>query len=432
MKLLLSYVLRVIGQMKVERIKLRVMAMVWVKIANRGEESRTDGYGEKKLYKMRKMVNDLYFEGNVSKREIARRKGMSQDFVIKWTKSKEMDFQKDLRGWPKGAGRKFNRKVLEKVKAICQKIHEDSKEFHTGATVAAQEYRRRYPNDKTPSLRTIGRMMKELGYAQQQRRGRNKGAAKYLCYPEHTIYNRLGERVLEADFVKRFITGRTQPLHFIGFSFKKEPKLRYYMRIEAETADCFIDACKQFFNNFEKPDCIKTDNCSATIGSASAKRTISKAMRFLWDNKVAPIYAVPRKPFSQASIEGNNSVFSRLFWNRRDFQDIRDVDTKLEWFNESSLRYTGYRRMKMNSKERKNFKERAYFTRQVREDQQANKAYIEILNEKITMPSTYINYFVLTRWDLKRKKIDIMFENGKKIKILKTLPFKPNENAKYV
>ena len=37
-------------------------------------------------------------------------------------------------------------------------------------------------------------------------------------------------------------------------------------------------------------------------------------MHFLLQHQVVPIYSVPRKPFSQASIEGNNSVFARKFW----------------------------------------------------------------------------------------------------------------------
>lgn len=69
-------------------------------------------------------------------------------------------------------------------------------------------------------------MFSDLGLSMKRKRGRNKGAARYLCYTERTIYNLLGGRVLETDFVdKKYIKGGTELLNFIGFCFKKEPKL---------------------------------------------------------------------------------------------------------------------------------------------------------------------------------------------------------------
>ena len=41
------------------------------------------------------------------------------------------------------------------------------------------------------------------------------------------------ERVLEVDFVgKKYLKGRTKPLNFIAFSFKKESRLRYFKQIK--------------------------------------------------------------------------------------------------------------------------------------------------------------------------------------------------------
>ena len=36
------------------------------------------------------------------------------------------------------------------------------------------------------------------------------------------------------------MTGRTEPLHFIGFSLKTEPRLRHYERVEGQTTEEFI------------------------------------------------------------------------------------------------------------------------------------------------------------------------------------------------
>jgi hypothetical protein len=50
-----------------------------------------------------------------------------------------------------------------------------------------------------------------------------------------------------------------------------------------------------------------------------------------------------RRPFSQrASIEGNNSVFLRKFWNRFDFKNVQEIDEKLELFNLASQKYSEY------------------------------------------------------------------------------------------
>jgi hypothetical protein len=183
-------------------------------------------------------------------------------------------------------------------------------------------------------LRTIGKILSDLGLSVTSRHGHRRGAARYLCYPEHTIFHLLGGRVLEADFVgKKYITGRSEPLHFIAFRFKHRPKLLYYQQVTAQTASVFITECQRFFNSYERPDYLKVDNCLATNGSASGKRNLSKAMKYLIKKQANPIFAVPRKPFSQASIEGNNSVFSHLFWNKHCFHTLNEIDEAIKWFN---------------------------------------------------------------------------------------------------
>lgn len=350
---------------------------------------------------------------------------------MSWTKSPNQDFTKDDRGWPKGRRRKWSKRTEEGIKSIHQDLEQDSYQFYTGATAIDQEWRKRY-SETPPPLRTIGKIMADLGLSARRKKGRNKGAARYLCYPEHTIYQLLGGRVLEADFVgRKYLIGRTKPLNFIAFSFKKEPRLRHYKRVEGQTADNFIKQSKLFFESFEKPDLIKVDNCLATIGSASSKRNISKVMAFLLKNQVIPIFAVPRRPFSQASIEGNNSVFARKFWNRIEFKSVEEVDEKLEWFNLSSERYLNYQSPKIKLKHKKNFIPKVYFIRQVREDKgQTGKPFILVLNEKVFLPKSYINYFVLAEWRLKQGKLRIYFEKEQKSQMIKQSVFKININPR--
>lgn len=333
----------------------------------------------------------------------------------------------DKRGWPTGKRRRWSKTVEQRIKLIHHDLMNDPGEFFTGATAIALRWREQYQDDPPP-LRTIGQILADLGLSAKRKHGRNKGAARYLCYPEYTIYKRLGGRVLEADFLgRKHLRSRTEPLNFIGFSFKQVPKLRYFRRIEGQDADVFIKETEVFFKYFELPDYVKVDNCSATIGSVSAKRTLSRAIKFLLQHQVIPIFAVPRKPFSQASIEGNNSVFARKFWNRIEFKDLADVDEKLTWFNRSSQRYLGYQRPLKRRPGKRNFVPKVYFVRQVREAHR--KSFIEVLNEKVLLPKSYINYFVLAEWNLLKERLYIHFEKEQEPKVIKEIAFKINPKS---
>jgi hypothetical protein len=363
-------------------------------------------------------------------RQIARKTGMSRGFVGKWVKSSVQDFTQDDRGWMKGRRRKWDKLIEQRIRWIHERLVADPGRFFTGATVVAQEWRQEYPNDPVLPLRTIGQILKDLGLTDNRGKGRNKGAARYLCYPEHTIYHQLGGRVLEVDFIgPKYLRGRSEPLSFIGFSFKQEPRLRYYKRVCGETADEFITYCGQFFKDFERPDYVKVDNTGATIGSASGKRNISRAMRFLLERGVVPIFSVPRKPFSQASIEGNNSVFSRKFWNRIEFANVEEVDEKLEWFNTDSLRYLEYTRPLHVRRRNRVFVPRVYFIRQVR-DSKKTKGFIDVLHEEVLLPVSYINYFMLAEWNLQTESLAIYFEKDLQAQLIKKIPFAINERSK--
>jgi len=387
---------------------------------------------EKKLIKLREEVNKLFFNDHLSKSMIAKKKRITRNFVIKWKNHQPKILQNLLRGWPKAKRRKWTKQDEQRIKDIYQSLKENPQEFYTGATAIEQEWRRRYPKIPPLPLRTIGQILKDLGLSKSRRKNRHKGAARYLCYPEYTIYNLLGKRVLESDFIgKKYISGRTAPLNFIGFSFKKEPKLRYFKRIESETAKNFIKETKDFFRKFEKPDYIKIDNSLAVIGSASGRRNISQAMMFLLKERVIPIFSVPRKPFSQASIEGNNSVFSRKFFNRIEFKSLEEVDEKLEWFNLASLKYTNYQPPKIEYSDKRNFLPKIYFIRQVKEDKERpDIAFIDVLNEKVSLPKPYINYFVLACWGLKEEKLYLYFEKEQRPRLIKKLVFKINPKSK--
>ena len=357
---------------------------------------RNSNDAQKKLIKYREKVNLLYFEAGWSKNRIARSLGMSKHTVIRWTQSPNQDFTRDNRGWPKGKRRKWSETTEARIRVIHRYLLEDPEEFFYGATAIVHQWRKQY-SDVPPPIRTTGQILKDLKLSKPRKKGRGQSATEYLCYPEATIYGgSLGERVIEADFIRRYLKGRSSPLHFIGFSAKKAPRLRHYIRIRNMTTDVFIKACDAFFNRFDQPQVLKLDNAATFIGSASGKRNLSKVMIYLLSRQITPVFAVPRRPFTQASIEGNNSVFARHFWNRREFNTPADVDRQLDWFNNSSLKYTDYQKPD-SKKEKAEFAPNVYFLRQIKESEsKPGQGSIAILNEEIPLPAEWINFFNLS------------------------------------
>jgi len=356
-------------------------------------------------------VNRLYFEQGLTKEEIADLMEVSTNFVVKWTESPEQDFQKDDRGWQKGRRRKWDKETVRRVGQIREDLREDPDEKYWGATAIEAEYRRRFPDQKVPPVRTIGQILSDMGVTESQEKGSSRGALRYLHYPERTLRQILWNRLGEADFLgDKFITGRTEPLHFIGYSLKSEPRLRHYERVAGETTDEFIRTTQQFFSRFEKPEALKMDNAAATIGSSYYRRTISQVMEFLLGREVYPVFSVPRTPATQASIEGSNSVFVRKFWNQEQFQSIAHVDERLRVFNESTRKYLGYEVPQNGSQKSGPFIPKAYFLRQVTEQKHGNEGSIDVLHEEVELPPEYIKYFVLAEWNLEEEKLLVRFE----------------------
>ena len=76
---------------------------------------------------------------------------------MSWTKSPKQDFSKDNRGWKKGKPRKYTKTEEERIKNIHKLLKRDSKRFYSGVSAILQEYIKRYPKSKPPTLRFIGR-----------------------------------------------------------------------------------------------------------------------------------------------------------------------------------------------------------------------------------------------------------------------------------
>lgn len=232
--------------------------------------------GQKNALLRRKQVQELYFKSGYSTDRIARLLGLRKGFVVNWTHSEKQVLDADDRGWPKGQGRVWDEATRQRIRKLHQTLEKDPHEFYSGATAIQRRYGERYASHPVPPLRTIGRMLKALGLSKSPKK-RVKGASRYLCYPEYPVYQTLGKRVLEADFIgKKYREGRSEPLNFVGLSFKQAPKIRYFYCVNAQTTEAMLSACQDFFKRFEIPDVMKVDNAQATLGPRSGQRCLSR------------------------------------------------------------------------------------------------------------------------------------------------------------
>jgi len=351
---------------------------------------------------------------------------------LKWTQSEDQDFEKDNRGWKKGKARTHTDNEKQLVKETREEMEKSNDKLYIGPK-AILKYLRENNNqnqniDLTKfNLSFIKSVLKEFGLSKYHQK-RKKGLSKYQHYPKQLI-SEIGSLILEIDFIQRFIKGQTKPVHFIAFSCKSLG-LKQYRRISAQTNENVRKELEWFIDNFFIPDAVKMDNGLAFIGSASAVRTISKTINFLFDKKIIPIFTNPRSPWNNGSVEGSNSVFAKNFWNKFTFESIADVDEKLELFNKSSLWYSNYDQSKIQKKEDKEFIPQIYFIRKVYENQGSEKGEINILNEKINLPNEYINLYTLSQWNLKTKTLYVYFEKEQEKILIKKLRFEINKNCK--
>jgi len=331
--------------------------------------------------------------------------------------------------------RTHTEKEKQLIETVRNELVNSDKESYVGPEAILKyisKNKQEYESDENINIGSINisfivSTLKELKLSKPHKK-RAKGGSEYQRYPKILI-SQIGELILEIDFLQRFIKGRTKPVHFMGFSVKKL-KLRQYRRISGQTHINAREELDWFFSSFFIPDAAKMDNDLAFIGSNSAKRVISKTVKYLFDKKIIPIFTNPRSPWNNGSVEGSNSVFARNFWNKFEFTSIEDIDVKLELFNQSSLEYSGYEQSEFENRKDKKFIPQIYFIRKVNENQRKNgKGEINILNEKIELPDEYINLYTLSEWNLKTEMLHVYFENEGNEILIKKMKFQINQNC---
>jgi len=345
-----------------------------------------------------------------------------------WTRRPDQEVTRDRRGWPTGKLRRYSSRTAEHVLVLHDALVRKPNAYFTGATAIEQAWRTTYPDAPSPSLRFIGRTLRAHGRTRPDYPKRH-GAARYLAYPAQTLAG-LGPTTLEIDFIgRKYIDGHTAPLCFIAFSLRGPRILKYFKRIEAESAEQAIPACREFFRRFERPAVAKVDNGFGFAASSRWACTVGPMTRFLLQERVIPVFTAPRRPWNQASVEGANSVFGRKFWRRFRFRTVTEVDRRLVGFNAAYRAYTGYH-APPKRRRRSPFTPIVYYIRKVQEQAGRRAGVVELANSKVMLPRAYINLFVLARWDLKRNRLAILHERGGQARIIHQQPFFLHESSR--
>ena len=103
----------------------------------------------------RKAVNRMYFDADITKKELVETFDVSTNFVMKWTQTPDQNFEEDDRGWEKGRRRNWDQEVVHRIKQIRQELEGDPYETFWGPSAIEVVYRKRFPHLKVPPSRII-------------------------------------------------------------------------------------------------------------------------------------------------------------------------------------------------------------------------------------------------------------------------------------
>lgn len=361
-------------------------------------------------------------------RKIARNLVACKNNVSKWVKMSEEELMLDNRGWDKGRLRKYTTDTEIKVKNIRIQLEtEDS--YFLGSKVVKLNYEDQY--GKNISKWFVDNTLKKFGMVKTPQLTK-KGKSKYMQYPKQTL-NKLGRSMMSIDFIgPKYLKGSDKRINFLSCKYIRPSKEGIVKRVSGQTTEQVIEILQDVWKTYPVPEVLKMDNDSAFGGNLSHKRCIGKFTVLLLNLGVKPLYIAPRSPWNNGEVEGFNSVFSKKFWNKLQFNDEQEIDIKIIDFNVAYKKYSGliannppikqplfisdFKEVNFENKQISKFAEtKIYLLRIVRrrgdKDQANEYGFIDILGEEIKISNDLINLFVYCILDLKKSELIINIEN---------------------
>jgi predicted transcriptional regulator len=298
------------------------------------------------LIQKRKKAKELH-EKDWSNRKIARYLLASKDSVGKWIQMDENEISIDNRGWKKGNFRKYTPETKQQIIKIRKDLEKEDSYF-IGSKVVKKNYENMTGIKVSKSF--VYEVLKEAGMVKSPIK-KKKGRSKYMKYPDYTL-TKLGKSMMSIDFIgPRYLKGSDNRINFLSCKYLRPEKLGIVKRIEGQTTDQTIKTLKEIWKTQPIPEILKIDNDSAFGANLSHGKYIGRLAFFLLNLGIYPLYIAPRSPWNNGQVEGFNSVFSKKFWNRLQFNDEEEIDVKINDFNVAYGKYIDIKQSR-NQRER--------------------------------------------------------------------------------
>jgi hypothetical protein len=320
-------------------------------------------------------------------------------------------------------GKKRSHTEQEELRLIVIRRELEENGFFYGAGKMIDEYQDRFPNEPLLNKSFVNRVISQ--HFPMSRRSALK-AVKEQNYPISVI-SALGDIQEEADFLgKKFIHGRTAPIHFITRVYKKPFTLRLIKRVPDQGSETILDTFTQDWKVYPLPDILSIDNGFGFTAAGRGKRYISGFIQCMLFLGVTPLFIAPKKPWMNGSVEGTHSVFARKVWNRFDFKNLEEVDETVDRFQEAYRQYTKTPKALPGRTLQQDFNWQdmfrtpfhpqdgmcIYLIRLVQEYQkdQFQIPAIRLFKELVELDKQYINSYVLVKLDIYREQLAIYVE----------------------
>jgi len=391
-------------------------------------------YDKETLLRKRQLTRKLYLDQHLNKSEIARRLGVSWNFVHRWTKDPQVNIT-DHRGWPKGKRRTHTKREEERLITIRSNLEEQ--DFFYGAGKIIDEYERKFPGEPKLNKSYVNRVISQH-FPMSKRKSLK--AVKEQNYPIEAIAS-LGNIQEEADFLgKKYIHGQTDPIHFFTRVYKKPFTLRLIHRVPDQGTETILDTFTRDWQVFPLPDILSIDNGFGFTAAGSGKRYISSFIQYLLRLGVTPLFIAPKKPWMNGAVEGTHSVFARKVWNKYQFSSLEEIDDTVARFQEayrqyaktpdllpgrsldSSFSWRDVIRKSFHPEEGMNI----YLIRLVENHNQDERELpaIALFKDIIELDKVYLNQYVLVVLDVFNEKAKIYIEpDGKRLQLISQRDF---------
>ena len=355
------------------------------------------------------------------------------------------EIKEDKRGWKEGKLRKHTQVEKNRILKIKKKLKKEKSYFY-GADIIEANYKKEYK--KNISIWFVKETIKKAGLT-DRRKKKKKGGSRYMNYPEKTL-SKLGKIVMGIDFMgPKYLKDKSDGKHFLSCKYIRPLKYGIVKRIEAQTTNETLENLLEIWKQQPIPDVIRIDNDKAYGGNL---KVLGRFIEALLNLGITPIFSAERCPWNNGSVEGYNSVFSRKFWKKINFSDETEIDVEIKKFNfeyekystlvnnnpkiaspcyvekitNSKIKITNLKtEINLKNKSETKFRNnKIYFLRKVKQVETKSgeeQGEINVYYKKIKLNKKYINRFTLNKINLKRKEIEVFFENedGKLISIKK-------------